>query len=187
MSGLPFGAGGDGVERRNLPLAEIHASPMDVAEYDPNAPFWTPDWKQRARLLGWRWLIVLGILLLVGAFLWMILFHGRAFMLSMGGVIFKLGGLAVAGTISLLVWLRKSATQYRRDPFCIHCGYSMEGHNDGDRCPECGRPCSFAVSREYRRDPQWFVHRYKQRAVTPVASVGLDAGPNRRPSNDGTG
>ncbi len=160
---------------------------MDVAEYDPNATFWTPDWKERARLMGWRWAIVGGLVLLALAFGWMMLFHGKMFVLSFGGLLFKLAGVVVAGTISLMVWLRKSATQYRRDPFCIYCGYSMEGLQDGDRCPGCGRPCSFAVCREYKRDPQWFVHRYKQRATTPVESVALDAGPVRRASNDGTG
>lgn len=178
---------GGGTGAGHAPPAEIHASPVDIAEYDPNATFWTPDWRERARLMGWRWAIVGGLVLLAAGFVWLVMFHRGMFVVSFGGLIFKLGGVLVAGAISLLVWLRKSATAYRRDPFCIYCGYSMEGLSDGDRCPECGRPCSFAVCREYKRDPQWFVHRYKQRAVTPVETVELVAGPNRRPSSDGTG
>ncbi len=165
---------------------QVHATPWDVpGEYDANAPFWLPDWKTSVKLLGWRWMIVVGLVALLVLFAWLV-FHGRYFLLSFSGIIVKLGIFVVAGFFSMWAYIRKSATQFRRDPFCVHCGYSLEGHNDGEVCPECGRRSNFAVCREYKRDPHWFIQRYRKRAITPTGIVQLHAGPNRRKASDGT-
>ena len=151
----------------------VLATPADMPEpYDPRVPFWLPDWKESLRLLGWRWVYVIGLALL-GAFLaWVLLFRGRFLILSFSGLIMKSIIFAIAGAISLLVYLRKGAIRLRKDPFCIHCGYSLEGHQDGAICPECGLRASFRVCDEYRRDPHWFIERYRKRAhAAPTGAV----------------
>src|SRR5689334_16464583 len=106
---------------------EIVATPMDVpGTYDPATPFRLPDAAESAKLLGWRWVVVIAIAAGAVLLVW-ILLHGRFFVLSFAGVIIKLGALVVASAISMWAYMRKSAMQFRRDPFCIHCGYSLEG------------------------------------------------------------
>ena len=166
---------------------QVFATPSDVpGAYDPNLPFWLPSWEESARFMGWRWAIVAliaALLILAG---WLVFVWRGILSVGFVGVGFKIGGLIVALAVSVVAYLRKSAARFRTDPFCIHCGYSLAGHKDGDICPECGRKSNFTVSREYKRDPEWFIKRYRARATTPVGSVILEAGPVRRPSIDGT-
>src|SRR5437868_1427581 len=107
MTGAPmgqFGERGEGSKARRAAPAEVFATPTDVpGEYDPEIPFWRPDLRASAKLLGWRWLIVGAIVLGLAAFVWLITFHGAFFLLSGLGLIIKLAGVMVAGAIS--VWV----------------------------------------------------------------------------------
>ena len=83
------------------------------------------------------------------------------------------------------------AIRNRKEPFCIHCGYDLTGLPDNHICPECGRQFSHRLIEEYRRDPNWFIERYKSRALVPVAEAPFPAGQvsstsKRRKSRDGT-
>jgi predicted RNA-binding Zn-ribbon protein involved in translation (DUF1610 family) len=80
-----------------------------------------------------------------------------------------------------------SAMRARPDPFCIHCGYSLQGLPDHYPCPECGRPNCLRLIDEYRQDPAWFIARCKSRLVHPSTHAPFTAGPiqSRRKSRDG--
>lgn len=75
----------------------------------------------------------------------------------------------------------------RKEPFCIHCGYTLTGLPDGSNCPECGQPFHFGTIEEYRRDPHWFIERYNKRHQIPRREATITAGDFRRtPRRDGT-
>lgn len=162
-------------EAKHPEVPAVLATPADMLEpYDAQTSFWLPDWKQSLRLLGWRWIYVVGLAILVAFLAWVLMFRGRFLILSFSGLIVKGIIFMVAGAVSLLVYLRKGAIRLRTDPFCIHCGYSLEGHQDGAICPECGLRASFRVCDEYRRDPHWFIERYRKRAHVVSPGVALD-------------
>ncbi len=95
--------------------------------------------------------------------------------------------LLIAAGISIGGYVLKRAVQARKEPFCIFCGYNLTGLPDAYRCPECGRPYTWAEIEEYRRDPQWFIERWKARRALPPPDQPLEAKPSRRPrSSDGT-
>jgi hypothetical protein len=80
-----------------------------------------------------------------------------------------------------------SAVRARKDPFCIHCGYELTGLPDHHHCPECGLPYDWASIEEYRRDPKWFIYRWRELKNHPEMYGGFEAGPVRSPkSSDGT-
>jgi hypothetical protein len=159
------------------------ATPADMPEeFDATTPFWLPDRIQSLKLLGWRWVFVLagaGFFVLAG---WLLFFRGRYLVLSLSGLMIKAGAFAIAGMISLWVYLRRGAVRLRKDPFCIHCGYSLVGLADGGICPECGRRYSFRVAQEYKRDPHWFMERYRNRAHVVASGGGLDVPASHIPS-----
>ena len=171
--------------RAELP-PQVVATPSDMPDaFDPQAPFWAPDWMETLALLGWRWIIIVGVAGIVVALGWFFWHHEWLAL----GYSFALGKLAIVlGTVvfSLVIWIRKNATRMRREPFCIHCGYSLVGLADGELCPECGRRFRLVVTEEYRRDPQWFVQRYRARGRAPQTGATLVAGPQRNAHNDGT-
>jgi len=89
--------------------------------------------------------------------------------------------------ITLTGYVIRRAVRARREPFCIHCGYNLSGLPDNYRCPECGRPYTWRLIAEYRRDPRWFIERYKARQKLPPAGPTLPAGPSAKPRRrDGT-
>jgi len=90
--------------------------------------------------------------------------------------------------IALAGYVIRRAIQARKEPFCIFCGYNLTGLPDGHRCPECGRSISWAVIAEYRRDPQWFIERWKAHRELPPASEPFHAGVHarRKRARDGT-
>ena len=80
----------------------------------------------------------------------------------------------------------RQATKARTEPFCIHCEYTLEGLPAQHRCPECGRPYSFELIRQYQNDPRWFVQRWKAQRENP-RNERFDAGKSvRRGAGDGT-
>ena len=149
-------------------------------------PFWLPSWQETAKQLGWRWILVLPAVAVVGLIaagffvdhrLWTLLWY-------LG---IKLLVIACALPIVLMMELARNATRGRQTPFCIHCGYDLVGLPDHHRCPECGRPYSLAVIDEYRRDPRWFIQRRKSHHQIPTADAPFTAGSGkRRKSRDGT-
>lgn len=148
--------------------------------------WWRPDWRDVYRSGGRRWLLViplflllvLGIAALVG-----LGFHGHLF-----GFGFKAVLLAVGGVISLTGYGIRRAAQARKEPFCIFCGYNLTGLPDRHRCPECGRAYTWRMIEEYRRDPQFFIERWKAGRKLPSTDTPFDAGPvrRRRRARDGT-
>lgn len=84
----------------------------------------------------------------------------------------------------------KLGVQARKEPFCIHCGYELSGLPDHHQCPECGVPYDFKAIDEYRRDPDWFIQRYKAQQTTRPEQSPFDTGAarpgQRRRSRDGT-
>jgi hypothetical protein len=149
---------------------------------DPREPFWKPSFGESFRYAGWR-LIASGLLLLVVMAVPIVLcVFGQVWILSF----WKFIAVGVATPIVLAASAVRTAMQTRRAPFCIHCGYSLEGLPDHHSCPECGRPYSHHLIADYQRDPAWFVHRCKLRQSLPATHAPFEAGPSRRRSRDGT-
>jgi len=105
--------------------------------------------------IAWLVGVFAGVCLLLG---WIVVlpFLGVA-----GVALFKIAVIGVA----IVMWLRTSAIRRaldaRREPFCIHCGYSLRGLEDERECPECGMPFSPSIILDYRRDPDWFIKRFE--------------------------
>ncbi len=165
----------------------MHASPSEMTHpvFDDSTPFWKPSAGDIMKHLGWRWVAFLPAVLVAAALLsipWTPQIVGPLFI--GGGKVFVIAvGFAVATAGTAI----KSAIKARSGPFCIHCGYDLTGLDEGHLCPECGRPFSLRLINEYRRDPAWFVQRYRNRSTAPIADVPFMAGPVRsRKSRDGT-
>ncbi len=161
------------------------ASPGEL-DWPADVPWWKPGFAESLRYVGWRWILILPaiavILLLIlspfNPFVWQyMLIGGGKLLILIIGAPFALAGRAFS-----------QAVKARKDPFCMHCGYGLTGLPDLHRCPECGQPYSFKLIEEYRRDPNWFIQRWKQRHQVPVHDVPFQAGPStgKRKSRDGT-
>jgi hypothetical protein len=164
------------------------ASPVHLCGEARDVPWWKPTWREAWRHLGWRWLLFLpaaGVICLVAAmvvepdmagFVWIL---GPKLMIMILCLPFVAAGYAL-----------KRGVQARSGLFCIHCGYDLSGLPDHHRCPECGLPYDFQAIEEYRRDPGWFIQRYKAQQKTTVEQAPFNAGPRRpgrrRRSRDGT-
>ena len=103
------------------------------------------------------------------------------------------GAAAAAGLVAAVVVARlpfwyvfRRAAKARREPFCIFCGYNLTGLPDRYRCPECGRPYTWQLIAEYRRDPAWFRERWRLHRELPPADAPFEAGPVQRRRKDGT-
>ena len=161
-------------------------TPADVqAEEGEEIRWWRPSWRDAFRHVGYRWLLLVPLLSLAG-----IVMVGLCFV--PGGVLFALGFkglvLAVGGGLSLAGYAVRKAVQARTEPFCIFCGYNLTGLPDNYRCPECGRHYTWRMIEAYRRDPQWFIERFKAHKELPSADEPFEAGPvrRRRKARDGT-
>jgi hypothetical protein len=162
---------------------EPGASPSPI--HGDDVTWWTPSWQDIARHIGWRWVLLIPIIavmvLLIAA-----VFDGRFvtlfWILGPKPVILMLAIPVVA-----LGAVMRKAVETRKEPFCIHCGYALTGLPDHYRCPECGRPYTLAIINEYRRNPKWFIERYKATGRLPEADQPFAAGARMRPpSRDGT-
>jgi hypothetical protein len=161
------------------------ASPHTVdAEPGEDVPWWKPGWGDVFRHLGWRWLWFTPAAAIVLSLALLPLRPSYAQILF---TFWKPIVVAVVVPSMMAVHALKTLVRQRNDPFCIHCGYSVVGLPDGHRCPECGRKFSLAVIEEYRRDPHWFVERWKARHAIPQRDAPFSAGAVRsEPSRDGT-
>lgn len=168
----------------------VVATPSDL-RVDPHErlAWWTPGWHDAVKHVGYRWVFLvpaLGLLLLLAAG---VLVPGLGVVLLV--LEFKLFGAVAAIAVSLAGYVIRRAVKARQEPFCIHCGYNLTGLPDDYRCPECGRPYTWRLIAEYRRDPHWFVERYKAHQKLPPREAGFAAGPpagpgGRKRRRDGT-
>jgi hypothetical protein len=161
------------------------ASPMSMLDMGDDVPWWTPSWRDRACAVGWKWIFALPAVLVLGlmiASFWYGQFLAPLWMMGVKVIV-----LSLAVPVVLLLEVVRGCMAGRKGHFCIHCGYSLDGLPDHYTCPECGRPYSFALVDEYRRDPHWFIQRYKMRRQLPQAHAPFAAGPVASPrSSDGT-
>jgi hypothetical protein len=160
-------------------------SPHGVdAQPGEDVPWWTPSWGDVFRHLGWRWLYFLpAICVLLG--LLVLPLRPRYWQIYL--VAIKPLFFIVALPTAMAIRAMKTIVKNRKEPFCIHCGYTLLGLADGHRCPECGRRFSLATIDEYRRDPHWFVQRWKAMHVISISDGSFEAGKIRRAkSRDGT-
>ncbi len=169
---------------------DIVATPADV-QTRPDEPvtWWTPGWQDVVGHVGYRWIFLvpaLGLLVLLAA---------AVFMPALGPALviigFKLLLFVGAVAITLAGYVIRRAVKARREPFCIHCGYNLTGLPDSYRCPECGRPYTWRLIAEYRRDPHWFIERYKAQQKLPPTGPPLTVNrvtpsPGRPRRRDGT-
>lgn len=161
-------------------------SPAYLRGRGSDVRWWKPTWRDSWRYLGWRWVLFLpaaAVLCLLVAtvlefrmtqFVWML---GPKLLIMILALPFMAAGYAL-----------KQGVAARTEPFCIHCGYDLSGLPDHHTCPECGVPYDFKAIEEYRRDPDWFIQRYKAQHTTSIveqAPFNAGAGP-RRKSRDGT-
>lgn len=169
-------------EAAGLPPPNV-ATPSDVRVAAEEIEWWRPGWRDGWRFVGWRWVFLLpsGLLLLA------LLPPARAFRPAVLAVGAKLALLMAAVALTLAAFVVRRAAQARKEPFCIFCGYNLTGLPDRYRCPECGRPYTWRLVAEYRRDPEWFIQRYRALRQLPPAGRPFEAGPVRRKRRrDGT-
>ncbi|CAN5703050.1 hypothetical protein BH11PLA1_BH11PLA1_08690 [soil metagenome] len=129
----------------------VYASPSDlanapdsalnpdfIAAISGNVPFWRPGFLRLMGTLGWRWIFFFPSALTVIALPLAMIFYNLWVAALFGFA--KLWVFALGVTLSCIFWAIRNGVRTRRDPFCIHCGYSLTGAQPAGSCPECGRP-----------------------------------------------
>ena len=167
-----------------LPPATL-ASPSELKEQPGEGiTWWRPGWADAWRYVGYRWIFLLpaiGLLVLLVLSLFFPIFFGVFWVVGL-----KLCVFAGAIAVSLAGYVIRRAVTARKEPFCIYCGYNLTGLPDDYRCPECGRPYTWRLIAEYRRDPQWFIERYRAQRHLPPRDAPFHAGAVHRRARDGT-
>ena len=161
------------------------ASPSELRPRDPSDVRWyKPGLEDTLKLMSWRWIYFLPAI----AMLLVLFILPKQFLFSqLIFVWWKILLIAVALPIGAFINTAKNIVRVRKEPFCIHCGYDLTNLPDNYTCPECGEQYSHRVIEEYRRDPHWFIERYKKRGEIPVIDVPFAAGKTvRKKSRDGT-
>lgn len=178
---------------RRVPLheqvpAEPLASPVHLRGQAADVRWWKPTWRDSCRYLGWRWVLFLPALAVSCLFIAMVAEPGLFRFLWIVGP--KLMIMLLCLPFIAAGYALKRGVQARTEPFCIHCGYDLSGLPDHHTCPECGLPYDFQAIEEYRRDPDWFIQRYRAQHKTMIDHAPFDVGPSvpgkRRRSRDGT-
>ncbi len=127
--------------------------------------WWRPSVWTAARELGawWLFLVVVGVIAIAGSVVLLPVVGCFAV------ILFKVALLGVAAIIAARSRGIQRTMAARREPFCIHCGYSLGGLGDRGACPECGMVYSFNIVRDFRRDPDWFIKRFEmtRRDINP--------------------
>lgn len=161
------------------------ASPSSVSPGDPAYVQWyLPTWGERIKLMGWWNLLWIPV---IAAFATLVLSLADGIVPWAALFWLKVWIAVVALPLGIAIRQAAAALRKRRDPFCIHCGYSLVGRPDGTPCPECGGATSEALCREYQRDPHWFIQRWDARHRTPREGGALVVTGNHNPSRgDGT-
>jgi hypothetical protein len=169
-------------EAQDLPPAVL-ATPHEVHRtVGRDVAWWRPSWRDGWQFVGWRWVFLLPTVLLIVS-LFPPFNRLLAPLLAVG---LKLAVFMIAVALTLAGYVFRRAARARTEPFCIFCGYNLTGLPDHYRCPECGRPYTWRLIAEYRRDPQWFIERYRALRSLPPSDKPFTAGPRRRRSRDGT-
>ncbi|GMV25608.1 MAG: hypothetical protein AMXMBFR58_16390 [Phycisphaerae bacterium] len=169
----------------DLPAPPLDALSLEFVTFDGDVPFWRPGVTDILRGIGWFWLLLFPALALVVLIPASPLIFWRGGLLAQSiGWTYKLWILAVGVVITIVVRSVRRGVQVRKDLFCIHCGYSLDGLAESGSCPECGRPYLLSVAREYKKDPGFFVTRYKASRKVPEHTV-FAAGTGPTPG-DGT-
>jgi hypothetical protein len=166
---------------------QVVATPSHAVRESPDSiQWWRPSWGDVARSVGWRWILLtpaVGLVLLYAASWYVFIPGGLLWLLEV-----KLAIFVASIAVSLAAYVARRAARARQEPFCIYCGYNLTGLPDNYRCPECGRPYTWRLIDEYRRDPHWFIERWRIQQNLPTALTPFEAGPVRRKrrARDGT-
>jgi hypothetical protein len=144
-----------------------HDSPMTLRKWlasasrqPPKVSFWRPTIPEVLRQAGWVWAALILPILLTMTMVALGFVGGRKYVL-LWWVGLRLMLISLA--LPFLLWdhLKTKVYLARRDPFCVHCGYTILGLPEEGTCPECGRTYRMSVIKMFRHDPQWVISYWR--------------------------
>lgn len=151
----------------DLPAQPLDAlSPDFMTMFDRDMPWWRPGALDVAKVIGWRWILLAPILLAIAVLPLSFVFMPTTALQFLGTEI-KIVGLGIGGAVTIVLWALRNAVKARKDMFCIHCGYQLEGLAPSGTCPECGRNYVFDVIAEFKKDPHFFAERFRALRSAP--------------------